>query len=164
MAHFAELESKTDPTGFTSDTHQVVKRVVVVGNDIPANGGTLGDNDCHVDGETWCSNFFKGGSWKQTSYNNNFRKQYCGPGYFYDNSKDKFLYLQPFPSWSLDSNDDWQAPVAFPNTVDIGGLRANATWDETNLRWIGKTFDETTDPNTETDYVWDATNLKWTEI
>ena len=69
MAHFAELKSKVDPTGFTSDTHQVVERVVVVGNDIPANGGTLGDNDKHVDGETWCSNFFKGGSWKQTSYN-----------------------------------------------------------------------------------------------
>ena len=49
MAHFAELESKTDPTGFTSDTHQIVKRVVVVGNDIPANGGTLEDNDMHVD-------------------------------------------------------------------------------------------------------------------
>ena len=42
MAHFAELKSKVDPTGFTTDTHQVVERVVVVGNDIPANGGTLG--------------------------------------------------------------------------------------------------------------------------
>ena len=59
MAHFAELKSKVDPTGFTSDTHQVVERVVVVGNDIAANGGTLGDNDMHVDGETWCSNFLK---------------------------------------------------------------------------------------------------------
>ena len=59
MAHFAELESKTDPTGFTSDTHQIVKRVVVVGNDIPANGGILEDNDMHVDGETWCANFFR---------------------------------------------------------------------------------------------------------
>jgi hypothetical protein len=39
MAHFAELKSKVDPTGFTSDTHQVVERVVVVGNDIPANNG-----------------------------------------------------------------------------------------------------------------------------
>ena len=44
MAHFAELELKTDPTGFTSDTHLVVKRVVVVGNDIEVNGGTLADN------------------------------------------------------------------------------------------------------------------------
>ena len=34
MAHFAELESKTDPTCFTSDTHLVVKRVVVVANDV----------------------------------------------------------------------------------------------------------------------------------
>jgi len=42
MAHFAELKSKVDPTGFTSDTHQIVERVVVVGNDIPANGGILG--------------------------------------------------------------------------------------------------------------------------
>ena len=164
MAHFAELESKTDPTGFTSDTHQVVKRVVVVANDIEANGGTLGDNDCHVDGETWCSNFFKGGSWKQTSYNNNFRKQYCGnESHFYDSFKDKFIELQPFPSWYLDNNDDWQPPVNFPNTVDIGGLRANATWDEDNRRWIGRTFDHTTDPVTETPYVWDATNLQWNE-
>ena len=34
----------------------------------------------HADGETWCINFFKGGTWKQTSYNNNFRKQYAGIG------------------------------------------------------------------------------------
>ena len=30
MAHFAELKTKTDPSGFTTDTHQVVERVVVV--------------------------------------------------------------------------------------------------------------------------------------
>ena len=53
MAHFAEL-----------DDNNVVLRVVVVGNDcVPS--------DEHVDGETWCINFFKGGIWKQTSYNNN---------------------------------------------------------------------------------------------
>ena len=63
----AELKEKVDPTGFTSDTHQVVERVVVVGNDcVPS--------DMHQDGETWCINFFKGGIWKQTSYNHNFRK------------------------------------------------------------------------------------------
>ena len=76
MANFAELESKTDPSGFTSDTLLVVKRVVVVADDTPTAAGPLGDNDMHVDGETWCVNFFKGGIWKQTSYNNNFRKQY----------------------------------------------------------------------------------------
>ena len=114
MAHFAELKSVTDPSGFTSDSHQVVQRVVVVGNDIPANGTTLENNDMHVDGETWCSNFFKGGSWKQTSYNHNFRKAYAGIGMVYDPVKDKFLAKQPYASWSLDSNDDWQAPITYP--------------------------------------------------
>ena len=32
-----------------------------------------------------------GASWKQTSYNNNFRKQYAGIGHTYDASKDKFI-------------------------------------------------------------------------
>ena len=58
MAHFTELKEMTDPSGFTSDTQLVVQRIVVVGNDIPANGGTLEDNDMHVDGETWCIKFF----------------------------------------------------------------------------------------------------------
>ena len=120
MAHFAELESKTDPTGFTSDTHQVVKRVVVVGNDISTANGPLGENDMHVDGETWCINFFGGGVWKQTSYNNNFRKIYAGIGMVYDPAKDKFITSQPHASWSLDENDDWQAPIAYPTILDDG--------------------------------------------
>ena len=113
MAHFAELESKTDPTGFTSDTHLIVKRVVVVANDeVPS--------DEHVDGETWCVNFFGGGTWKQTSYNNNFRKQYAGIGMRYDASKNKFLNPQPYESWSLDGSDDWQAPITYPSVTSGG--------------------------------------------
>ena len=61
MAHFAEL-----------DDNNVVQRVVVVGNDVATAAGPLGANDMHVDGETWCVNFFKTGNWKQTSYNNSF--------------------------------------------------------------------------------------------
>ena len=115
MAHFAELESKTDPTGFTSDTHLIVKRVVVVGNDcVPS--------DEHADGETWCKNFFNkpDTEFKQTSYNNNFRKQYAGIGYRYDASKNKFLVPQPYASWSLDSSDDWKSPVTYPSVTDDG--------------------------------------------
>ena len=120
MAHFAELETKVDPTGFTSDSHQVVKRVVVVANDVSTAAGPLGNNDMHVDGETWCINFFKGGVWKQTSYNHNFRKAYAGKGMVYDSVKDKFLHQQPHASWSLDSNDDWQAPITYPSIINDG--------------------------------------------
>jgi len=161
MAHFAELKSMTDPTGFTSDSHQVVQRVVVVGNDIPANGGTLGDNDMHVDGETWCANFFQGGSWKQTSYNNNFRKKYAGIGDIYDSVKDKFLAKQPFASWSLNDNDDWKAPITYPTVTEEGDVKYIISWNETKYNadntkgWEAiKSNDESETP---TKYNWNGT-------
>ena len=160
MAHFAELKTKVDPTGFTTDTHQVVERVVVVGNDcVPS--------DMHADGETWCINFFKGGIWKQTSYNNNFRKMYAGIGMVYDPVKDKFLSPQPYASWALDASDDWQAPVTYPTitTYDTDKIYS-ISWDEENLRWTAKDQEgvyaedgtETTPPN---NFNWDASALAW---
>ena len=127
MAHFAELKTKVDPTGHTSDTHQVVERVVVVGNDcVPS--------DMHQDGETWCINFFKGGIWKQTSYNHNFRKKYAGVGDVYDPVKDKFLGQQPHASWSLDASDDWQAPITYPSITEEGDVIYIISWNETKYQ------------------------------
>ena len=153
MAHFAELESKTDPTGFTSDTHLVVKRVVVVGNDcVPS--------DMHVDGETWCQNFFKGGTWKQTSYNNNFRKQYAGKGYVYNSSKNKFLSPQPFKSWSLDSSDDWKAPITYQSTTSGSGFFYKISWNDTKYQadntkgWEATKSNDTSE--TPTKYNWNG--------
>ncbi len=155
MAHFAELESKTDPTGFTSDTHLVVKQVTVVANDVSTAAGPLGENDMHADGETWCVNFFGGGTFKQTSYNNNFRKQYAGIGYVYDASKNKFLVPQPYASWALDGSDDWQAPVTYPNG-DQSGYKI--TWDEDNLRWIARKISDSSN------HRWDADNTEWVSL
>jgi hypothetical protein len=145
MAHFAELKAMTDPTGFTSDSHQVVQRVVVVGNDcVPS--------DMHQDGETWCINFFNGGIWKQTSYNHNFRKQYAGIGMIYDPVKDKFLAQQPHASWSLDSSDDWQAPITSPTITNDGEdpvvWSYMISWNETKYKLtthkVGKQQNQTT--------------------
>ena len=145
MAHFAELKTMTDPTGFTSDSHQIVERVVVVGNDcVPS--------DMHVDGETWCINFFKGGTWKQTSYNNNFRKQYAGKGHTFDAAKDKFISPQPYASWTLDGNDDWQAPVTHPtDTTD-----KIIDWDEPGQKWTATDFSDPVN-----NFNWDASGLTW---
>ena len=165
MAHFAELKVMTDPTGFTSDSHQVVQRVVVVANDIQTSNGILGDNDMHVDGETWCVNFFSGGIWKQTSYNNNFRKQYAGKGYIYDSTKNKFLCPQPYASWSLDDNDDWQAPITYPSIIhdeqETPEWRYNISWNETKYNADNTTGWEATKSNdtseTPTKYNWNGT-------
>ena len=144
MAHFAELKEKTDPTGFTADTHLIVERVIVVDN-------AHVESDEHVSGENWCSTFFGGGNWKQTSYNANFRKKYAGKGDRYDSSKNKFIGQQPFASWSLDGNDDWQAPVTYPTDTEDYKI----SWDEDNQRWTGiKKSDQS-------NWNWDASGLTW---
>ena len=64
----------------------------------------------------------------RTSYNGNIRKQYAGAGFVYDAVKDQFVQPQPFASWSLDSNNDWQAPTPKPE--------GNFYWDEESLSWL----------------------------
>ena len=145
MAHFAEL-----------DGSNVVKRVVVVGNDVATAAGPLGENDMHVDGEAWCVNFFKGGTWKQTSYNNNFRKQYAGKGYTFDSAKDKFISPQPFDSWALDGNDDWKSPVTYPTDTGTEEDPKFIAWDEAGQKW---TATDSSDP--VNNFNWDASALAW---
>ena len=165
MAHFAELKTKVDPTGFTSDNHQVVERVVVIGNDVETAAGPLGNNDMHVDGETWCVDFFGGGTWKQTSYNNNFRKQYAGIGYIYDPIKDKFLTQQPYESWSLDENDDWKSPIAYPTITNDGQAEPEwsyiISWNDTKYKADNTKGWEATESNDEsetpTKFDWNGT-------
>ena len=145
MAHFAELDGSNK-----------VIRVVVVGNDVTTAAGPLGDNDMHVDGEAWCVNFFKGGNWKQTSYNHNFRKQYAGKGYTFDAAKDKFITPQPYDSWALDGNDDWQAPVTYPTDIGTEEDPKVISWDEEGQKW---TATDRSDP--VNNFNWDASGLTW---
>ena len=152
MAHFAELNS----------SNEVIQVLVISNEDVSANGG-----DYSSEAETFVSNLIphskNGVSWKQTSYNNNQRKQYAGIGLTYDAAKDKFILPQPFNSWTLDSNDDWQAPVTYPNVNEVSSNPVQILWDEDNQKWLGKTY---TGDNlqTETDYEWDASGLSWSEV
>jgi hypothetical protein len=99
--------------------------------------------------------FTSGNRWVQTSYNNNFRKQYAGIGYTFDSTKDKFIAPQPFASWSLDSNDDWQAPVAYPTVTTYGdNVRYFISWDEAGKRWIGKDDQQNT-------FAWSPDTSSW---
>jgi hypothetical protein len=68
--------------------------------------------------------------WKQTSYNNNFRKNYAGIGYTYDEDRNAFIPKKPFNSWILNETTcQWNAPVAMP----INDNRY--TWNELTLTW-----------------------------
>ena len=114
MAHFAEIDA----------LQRVIRVLVVDDTDTQDKKG----NEVDSIGMKYLNNAF-GGTWVQTSYNNNFRKQFAGIGYTYDKVKDKFISPQPYPSWSLDENDDWQAPVARP---DDGKMYE---WDEETTNW-----------------------------
>jgi hypothetical protein len=77
----------------------------------------------------------------------------AGKGGTYDPATQKFIKPKPFNSWTLNSNQQWEAPVAEPAITET--VRS-ADWDEDNQRWYGFSFDGTLyhwNPNTS---VWDA--------
>ena len=115
MAHFAQLENN------------IVKQVIVVSNqDILDEQG----QESEEKGIAFCSNLL-GGTWKQTSYNGNIRKNYAGIGYTYDEGRDAFIAPKPFASWVLDETTcQWKAPVAMP-TDD-----KRYSWDEETTSWV----------------------------
>ena len=116
MAHFVEL-----------DANNVVLRGIVVANsDTASADGT----EKEYIGQAFCERLL-GGTWKQTSYNGNFRKNYAGIGYTYDAGRDAFIPPQPFPSWVLDEDTClWNAPTPMPTD---GKFYA---WDEATQTWI----------------------------
>ena len=75
---------------------------------------------------------FRGQVCKRTSYNGNIRKNYAGIGYKYQEDIDAFVPPQPYASWILDANAQWQAPIAMPSD----GLYS---WDESIQNWVAIT-------------------------
>jgi hypothetical protein len=68
--------------------------------------------------------------WVQTSYNNNFRKNYAGIGYIYDENRDAFIPKKPFNSWILNETTClWEAPIEKPTGVGI------YYWNEQEQSW-----------------------------
>lgn len=116
MAHFAQLNE-----------NNVVTQVIVVANKDTADAN--GVEKEHI-GAAFCEKLL-GGTWKQTSYNGNMRKNYAGIGYTYDANRDAFVPPKPYNSWVL--NEDtchWQAPVAMPDDGKV------YTWNEETVAWV----------------------------
>jgi hypothetical protein len=116
MAHFAKL-----------DENNVVTQVIVVANSDTADAS--GVEKEHI-GAAFCERLF-GGTWKQTSYNGNKRKNYAGIGYTYREDIDAFVPPKPYASYVLnEATAQWEPPIPMP---DDGG---KYTWDENNQAWV----------------------------
>jgi hypothetical protein len=113
VSHFAEI-----------DENNIVVRVLV------------GDNSMPNEGYDWFVENL-GGRWVQTSYNRNFRKNFAGIGFTYDEQRDAFIEPQPYQSWVLNEETClWEAPTPYPSD----GF--TYTWNESNLAWEIVDFSE----------------------
>lgn len=93
MAHFAEI-----------DENGTVLRVLVVDNSIEATGANFLADTLGL-----------GGTWIQTSYNGNIRKNFAGVGYTYDSVKDAFIAPKPDNATGFDENTcQWIVPLDEP--------------------------------------------------
>jgi len=111
MAHFAKL-----------GVGNIVERVEVVSNDIATTEQA---------GVDFLNNLYNTRDvWKQTSYNNNIRKNYAGIGFKYDQTRDAFIAPKPYPSWILNETTCvYESPVAKPDD----GNEYN--WNESTQSW-----------------------------
>jgi hypothetical protein len=111
MAHFAKL-----------GVGNIVERVEIVSNDIATTEQA---------GVDFLNNLYNTRDvWKQTSYNNNIRKNFAGIGYQYDQTRDAFIAPKPYASWTLNETTcQWEAPVTRPDDDN------NYSWNETNQTW-----------------------------
>ena len=121
MAHFAEIKNN------------IVQRVIVIDNYNLGEPTFSFPATCPI-GRVFIANTLKlDGVWKQTSYNNNFRGTYASIGYTYDADADVFVAPQPFGSWTLDANHDWQPPTPMPSDAS---MEKPYEWNEEELAWV----------------------------
>ena len=101
MAHFAKINNN------------IVTEVIVAEKDF-INSGKVGDEFL----------------WVQTSYNGNFRKNYAGIGYTYDEDRDAFIAPKLYASWILNEETcQWEAPSAMPDDGE------KYVWNESTTTW-----------------------------
>ena len=133
MAHFAKIED-----GVVTDVHVVNNTVIT-----DADG-----NEQESIGKEFLVGLHGEATWVQTSYNKNFRKNYAGVGYTYDETRDAFISPKPYPSWLL--NEDtcrWKPPTPEP---------------EDSMRFTPIEDRKLDDPGKK--YYWDEPSTSWVEI
>ena len=132
MAHFAKL-----------DANNLVTQVIVVANEDTADSSNV---ETESIGVAFCQKLMGASTtWKQTSYNGNFRGNYAAIGYTYISnvatlgvgSTDIFINQQPYDSWAVGvGTAQWYPPS---NPGDAPALTTSErdagkyyVWNESN--------------------------------
>jgi hypothetical protein len=130
MAYFAKLNS-----------NNIVETVISINNSVITDSNGIEQEQLGTDFINQLYN--TNDVWKQTSYNNNIRKNYAGIGYTYDQQRDAFISPKPFNSWILNEQTcNWESPIPYPvtntqNKFNELGKPINDfySWNESTLSW-----------------------------
>lgn len=118
MAHFAKI-----------DSNNMVTEVVVISNDVIKDES---GKEVEQLGINFMKELYGEGTYKQTSYNGNLRKNMARKGGTYDEGRDSFINPKPFSSWVLDeSTCIWKAPKDLPSDSDTKRYQ----WNESLGDW-----------------------------
>lgn len=112
MAYFAEINEDS-----------IVVRVLRVPDEQEHRGSDYLAIDCNL-----------GGTWIQTSYNNNIRGKFAGLDYIYDAEQDIFIEPCPVKGYILQGTD-WIAPTPRPE--------GDYVWDTITESWVERSSLET---------------------
>jgi hypothetical protein len=124
MAHFAKL-----------GTGNIIENVISINNSVITDSNGIEQEKLGVD---FINKLYNTRDvWKQTSYNNNFRKNYAGIGYTYDEARDAFIPPKPFNSWILKEDIcRWEAPIPSPSSyTNEQDKLVQFRWNENILNW-----------------------------
>jgi hypothetical protein len=70
------------------------------------------------------------GQWLETKMDGSIRKNYAGIGFSYDSTRDAFIPVKPYESWTLNETTClWDSPVAYPGDGNM------YEWNETDQQW-----------------------------
>jgi hypothetical protein len=125
MAYFAKL-----------GTGNIVENVISINNSVITDSNGVEQEQLGIDFINQLYN--TNDTWKQTSYNNNIRKNYAGIGYTYDSQRNAFIAPKPYNSWILNEETCiWEPPVSKPTEQ----LEENKyySWNEVIINWEIKT-------------------------
>jgi hypothetical protein len=103
MAYYAQI------------VNNLVTQVIVVNDNVP-NGAQF----CHD---------LVGGVWVET-FIDTANKNFASKNYTYDTVNKNFIAPQPYASWTLDTNDQWQPPVPQPPAPPT------TYWNEQLQKWL----------------------------
>ena len=116
MAHFAKIENN------------IVTQVIVAEQDfIDTQEGTWIQTSYNTRG---CVHYQPNSDIPSEDQSKALRKNYAGIGYTYDSTRDAFIPIKPYESWTLNETTCWwEAPTPYPTDGQL------YNWNEDTLTW-----------------------------